>query len=1019
MPSIPNEISIKFTADDKGLEKVLKNITAAQQKHNKITQASTKATQKNAEAESQAAIKIKEHLNSFKQLTKAAADNFKVTVKGADAKRANATALKKENAQAKARISTLKKSIISRHKATEAAKKQAKANAILQVSIKSNRKQLKKIQKDLIANKSSFKKLGVSASVLKQALDGDARAMASVSRASKILNKSLKKVNTGLFSITNNGRLVVGSFATIRSKMLLVSFAASLVSKVVLSNVEAFGKQQDSVNRLAAVYGGEGARSLAAYASELQKVTTFGDENINAAMAQIGAFGANTDETKKLTKATLDLSIGMGVDLNTASLLIAKSFGTSTNALGRYGIELDSSMTKQEKMDAIVSQTSDKYGGLALQLAQTTSGQLQQARNAFGDFGENIGQVLAPVVLGLAKGLKVLSEALSPAVIKTTMTAVMALTVAYQVNKAALYANAAGIGIWKAASIAATVASGGLTAALQILKLAFISTGFGAIAVALGTVVTAFVAYKSATEESNFIIDENGKKVKKLTDEEIALLEAQKEGEKELRKKIALLHADNDLKKALIETDRELSKEEQNLIQRYEEESKNKKEQKRLDDVLKSSYQSTTQAKIDSLTKDIEIFQAAEIKNRLTAKEIEGLRELEKQRNKLIKQKSDEGKTEEEIRLQTLLDSTYQGLLKTKRDQAVADVRELRIQEQKGLLSKEEIAALRELEKRRNKLNDELDASLDKDFKVKQAAIESGKALKEQAEVLKLRTQLGRELTEVEKVNLEFGKLATAQQLEYASAIDEVNEKIKKQTEVEQVKSELKQQASEIFNQITDGNISRAQEEGNAQIAEINRLEQAELESLRAKWTYKQANDKAKEAMEKQITAKRDKEKEKIRKKQNKQIVANFRMQQAVGIAEAVMNTSLAYTKVLGQTGIFGLSLAPMVAAMGAIQIAMIASQKPPKMEQGGLIGGRRHSQGGTMIEAERGEFVVSRAGVEATGIETLNKINSGAGSSNTSININNPMLGKDTIEDEIVPQIKEALRRGGDIGIN
>ena len=88
-------------------------------------------------------------------------------------------------------------------------------------------------------------------------------------------------------------------------------------------------------------------------------------------------------------------------------------------------------------------------------------------------------------------------------------------------------------------------------------------------------------------------------------------------------------------------------------------------------------------------------------------------------------------------------------------------------------------------------------------------------------------------------------------------------------------------------------------------------------------------------------------------------------------------------------------------------------------MQYGGLVGGNRHSAGGTLLEAERGEFVVSRRGVDATGLATLNRINAGeGGGGGTSIVINNPILGKDIIEDEVVPQIKEALRRGGDIGI-
>ena len=116
---------------------------------------------------------------------------------------------------------------------------------------------------------------------------------------------------------------------------------------------------------------------------------------------------------------------------------------------------------------------------------------------------------------------------------------------------------------------------------------------------------------------------------------------------------------------------------------------------------------------------------------------------------------------------------------------------------------------------------------------------------------------------------------------------------------------------------------------------------------------------------------------------------------------------------------ILGIPMATLVAALGAAQVAMIASQKPPKMQYGGLVGGRSHSQDGTMIEAERGEFVMSRNAVQSVGIEAMNRMNQGGGGGGgTSIVINNPVLGKDTIEDEIVPQIKEALRRGGDIGI-
>ena len=70
------------------------------------------------------------------------------------------------------------------------------------------------------------------------------------------------------------------------------------------------------------------------------------------------------------------------------------------------------------------------------------------------------------------------------------------------------------------------------------------------------------------------------------------------------------------------------------------------------------------------------------------------------------------------------------------------------------------------------------------------------------------------------------------------------------------------------------------------------------------------------------------------------------------------------------------------------------------------------------MIEAEQGEYVISRRGVEAAGIENLNRINAGGGSGSVNISFSGNIMSKDFIEDEAIPQIKEAIRRGADIGI-
>ena len=237
---------------------------------------------------------------------------------------------------------------------------------------------------------------------------------------------------------------------------------------------------------------------------------------------------------------------------------------------------------------------------------------------------------------------------------------------------------------------------------------------------------------------------------------------------------------------------------------------------------------------------------------------------------------------------------------------------------------------------------------------------------------------------------------------------------------------------SEMFSQQIENireHINEINEFADAEIAIIRSVAQESIaqEKKTRRWqrmTAKQQADyeekimKEVAAQEATINAQREKDKEIAIQKGNRLLRKQFRVEQGMKIAQAVMNTSEGYTKALAQGGfLLGIPMSTVVAALGAIQIAMIAAQKPPTMAQGGLVGGRLHSQGGTMIEAERGEFVMSRNAVDSIGVETMNRINQGGGGGSININFSGNVLSQDYIEDEAIPQIKEALRRGGDLG--
>jgi len=67
--------------------------------------------------------------------------------------------------------------------------------------------------------------------------------------------------------------------------------------------------------------------------------------------------------------------------------------------------------------------------------------------------------------------------------------------------------------------------------------------------------------------------------------------------------------------------------------------------------------------------------------------------------------------------------------------------------------------------------------------------------------------------------------------------------------------------------------------------------------------------------------------------------------------------------------------LAAFIGIAGGIQLAAALAKPIPKFEKGGEIGGKRHSEGGTIVEAEKGEYIVNRKQTSAHRRE-LNALN-------------------------------------------
>jgi len=215
--------------------------------------------------------------------------------------------------------------------------------------------------------------------------------------------KEGKKVGSSLTkSFTNVGKAIGAAF----SVQVLIQFTKKAVE---LYDIQA--KAEASL--LQALKGREDVqRRLMAQASELQKITLFGDEETIKAQAMLAKFGMTETQIKRLIPLIQDYATISGQDLVSAADMVARSVGTSTNALTRYGIEITGAVGSSERLESAISNLNAQVGGQAVAAAQAGSSAIEQFNMAWGDFAELVGEDVLPAIIAITGELKIFLEQL-------------------------------------------------------------------------------------------------------------------------------------------------------------------------------------------------------------------------------------------------------------------------------------------------------------------------------------------------------------------------------------------------------------------------------------------------------------------------------------------------------------------------------------------------------------------------------------------------------------------------------
>ena len=754
---------------------------------------------------------------------------------------------------------------------------EAKDNKKLENAIKNLSKAQNSLNKTVVQSKPKMKELDITLN--KVALGMQKTALQS------------KKVSSGLFDISNKGRLVENSFATIRSQLLLVSFGFGLVSGSVLRLVNLFAEQELAEKRLSVALGFH-SDALVNQASALQAQTRFGDEAIINAQAMLAAFIKDEEQLKKATEATLDLASAKGMDLTSAADLVAKSIGSSTNSLTRYGIEAEGAAGSQERLESITNNIAKIFGGFAKGELSTVRGMLDATSNAIGDAGENFGKVLLPVVMPVAEGLKTVSEAFDPARVKNYALAIGTITTSLTITKAVAMATAVEFAKLKALFIKsgigiATVAIGELAH-----RMGFFRDEQEFANREIGTFDAFLLGIGATTLDTTDAVKEYNEEVANTT-ESLGRSKDEIDGNvKSLEKKLALLELNADemdrsdqLTKALIESGGSLTLKEAQLIEKINDITIARKE------------------------------------------EAEALKQIKDAQKEFIEFKKEEGN----LNLQLL---SAQASLNIEDDKALA-IEKARINFLKQIttLSEKGVRLISDETSREDIL-----------FNLRKDGL----------------AQLNM-FNEADNAKLAILEQLLALEIQLIEKMHAKNEEQKDSIKLDKAKAATQN----AINQSVDNGIKFV----------------GALAEMSAKSARQMAN-----------------------------------IQYGLAIIDAV-RSGLSLRKNLQDEGV----LPPIPAIAGALETAAniaIATQiRTQSFEQGGLVGGRRHSQGGTLIEAERGEFVMSRNAVQSIGVDNLEAMNQGGSAVNITITGN--VMTSDFVEGELAEKIRDAVRTGTDFGMS
>ena len=232
---------------------------------------------------------------------------------------------------------------------------------------------------------------------------------------------NIKFTNLGN-SFKNAGSKITSVGRTITTTFTLIGAAAIYAGKKL---IESSQKQAQAEQKLAEIYktrmgaDKKAVKSTLELAAAQQKVGVVGDEVALSFAQQMATYSKTPATVNKLIPAFENLLVqqkglnGTQEDAVGLANMFGKAMMGQAGALKRAGISFTDAQaevlkygTEEEKASMLAEVITQNVGHMNEEFAKTDAGKIQQAKNALGDMGEEIGAILLPAVADLVKWLQ-------------------------------------------------------------------------------------------------------------------------------------------------------------------------------------------------------------------------------------------------------------------------------------------------------------------------------------------------------------------------------------------------------------------------------------------------------------------------------------------------------------------------------------------------------------------------------------------------------------------------------------